>query len=264
MKRMIVAASLFLPLFAFAQNKNAKTAPAPAPVNLREMAIQETQNSAEVKSSKASKASEVNVGEAAFLTLKDPGLTTELSPWKWTVGLRLQNLSPAGSAQMRNGQDLNLNEVGSMLVPFLEVGTLYQLQPRASSTWSLGASIEGATASRGTSVTFPSGSEAPNSRLSTNFVGGSLLATYRHPKASRWEALLGWTEGVTTFSHSADNDGANFSESARFGGWRIGLSYEPSRNWLVGLEQSQRSIRSSDKNIDLPSNNTSFSTRVTW
>lgn len=262
MKRMILAASFFLPLFVSAQSKNAK--PAPPPVNLREMAIQETQNAAEVKSTKASKASEVNVGEAAFLTLKDPGLTAEVSPWKWTVGLRLQKLSPAGSAQMRNGQDLNLNEVGALTVPFLEVGTLYQLQPRENGTWSLGASIEGATATRGTSVTFPSGSLAENSRLSTNFVGGSLLATYRHPKASRWEALLGWTEGIATYSHSASNDGANFSESARFGGWRVGLSYEPSRNWLVGLEQSQRQIRSSGKDIDLPSNNTSISTRVTW
>ncbi|HRO67362.1 MAG TPA: hypothetical protein PL182_07350, partial [Pseudobdellovibrionaceae bacterium] len=127
MKRTIFAACLFLPLFAIAQNKNAKTAQS-SPLNLREMALQETRDSAQVKSSAASKASEVNVGETAFLTLKDPGLSTEVSPWKWTVGLRLQNLSPAGSAQMRNGREMNLNEVGSLLVPFVEVGSLYRFQ----------------------------------------------------------------------------------------------------------------------------------------
>ncbi len=257
MFRLIPAVCLFFPLATFAQTTDLKSKTSPIP--LQELAALETQNSG-VESHNAS---EVNVTSSAFLKLQDPGLNTEVSPWKWTVGLRLQNLAPAGAAEMRNGQILDLDKIDSVATPFLEVGTFYRLSPRAHGTWSIGTTIEGGSTSRATSVTFPSGLEAPNSRLTTNFAGASLLGTYRHPALPSIEARAGWSEGVVTYSHASNNDGANFADSARFGGWRIGLSYEASRNWLIGIEQNQRRTKASG-NSGISGQDTSFSTRVTW
>lgn len=233
--------------------------PALAHASTKEKALQEIKT----QGSPSESATEVDVSKSGYLTLEDPGLSDIRSPWHWLLAFRLQTLSPQGSLEMRNGEIFELSDVTPFWAPSIEVGTTYQLSPRPSGLWQFGGSMDLTSWGQKTSVTFPGGQEAENSRLTMSILSATVFAIWRSEVDSKFEGMAGLSDGAVTTSHSADNDGANFSDSARSWAVRLGASYRLSDRWSLGLEQTQRTFRGKD-GVSLPSGITSLQARILW
>ncbi|MBX3034474.1 MAG: hypothetical protein KF865_11170 [Bdellovibrionaceae bacterium] len=244
---------------ALAKPAAKKSAP-PAVVNLLEKAHQEI----DTEGVKSQNATDARVNDSGVLRLEDPGLRPDDSPWKWLLGLRVQNLQAQGESKMANGQSFRLDGTSSMMTPFLEVGVRRKVHETQAAKWNATLRLEGGYSTQKTDVFFVTGAKAANSRLTTTLAGVTLLGGYTWQRLPSWEFNLGYGEGLVSYAQSATNDAANFTDEGRYQAWTVGATYWLNQDWGVGAEQTQRSLVNRDSRIQLQSGNFSISTRVMW
>lgn len=250
----VTVLSLAIPAFAAPASKKADHETALTPAELHDTAVSESAASGTRKAA----ASDVQI-TGGILKLEDPGLADRSSPWRWSAGVRLQTLTPHGREVMSNGQALNLEDVGSTVLPVVSLGVQRQLVKNEKASWSAGLAGEAGYATQSTNVTYPSGVRPTDTRLSTGTVAVIANVSARFEKLSSFEWQAGWTEGLITSSHSAPDNAVNFSRQGRFRGPRAGVSYWPTA--LVAIDLTGESLTS---DLDTESGKVSLGARVAW
>lgn len=214
------------------------------------------------------KASEAQIGsDSGIFVLKDPGLTPVISPWIFLIDLRAQRLAPAGTAEMGNGQTFDLGGASARTYPIIDVGVKRVVYASDRQIWYAALRGEAGYSSQSTTVYFPAGAQAPDTKLATSLLGGTLFASARFIqlpsilKDFEWEA--GYSRGIVTFTQSSTNDAANFSTATHYHGFLLGAYYWPLRSLGIGLEYARRDM--DDHNgVQIPSDNASLGMRVEW
>lgn len=229
----------------------------PATTSLRSQAENEA------ASSGVATKSATDASVSGVLTLKDPGIDAEISPWTSDLGLRMQNLLPAGVVSLPSNNTYNLEGAGSSPTPWIDLGAKRRMLTRGPVHLSLGGRIGFAYMSRQTEVVFSSGFREDNARLSTGLATGGLYLSVQSVARPEWEGEIGWQQGVISYAQGGNNDVVNFSRQARFSGPQAGLIYWVGRAWGLNLDYAHREI-SETSDVSIQQDNYSFGARIIW
>jgi hypothetical protein len=202
---------------------------------LRAQAIQELKTETKVQTS----ASEVSVQSASLLKLADPHLKQSPNPWTVGLGIQLQNYAPKNSVQLLNGQVFNTSEAGQTVIPRLEVQLTRSIYSTESILYSVLFAADAGYTSQKTQIKFTTGLPANDSRLSTGTAGASLMLAISPTQFEKFSFALGLRSLTINTSQFSSDAGANFSESNRSLGTRLGLSYKINKNLLANVDYNQ-------------------------
>lgn len=226
--------------------------------SLREQAEAETTHSKSIESSHPSDAR-----VDGLLSLKDPGLTEDTSPWRWDVGLHAQSIRPRGEVSLPGGNLHRLDQTGAGLTPSVDLNGRRHVWTRGPWKVDVGGRAGFGYMSRKTEVVFENGFREPNARFSTGFATVGLLLGVRSDDFAGWEIETGYDRGLMSYAQGGNNDIVNFARQVQFEGWNAGLVRWIDPSWGLNIEYSRRArLRASD--VDIQTHNMNFGARILW
>lgn len=232
-------------------------------VSLKMMALNEVQALSGV--SAGGKAIGTDTQLSGTLTLDDPKQEVLNRSFKFTMGLKVSNLSFKGQTENDVNEKFNLADSNNSFGPALDIGVHQALLQYDNVKWGLGVQLGAAYFNQSNPTTLQSGYKASDARLIAYQTYIHPYLTVRTKWAPRWAYEVGphWTQ--TNLLQSSQSEYAKFNVRGNTSGLIQRIDYRINPQWSVLAELHQYSTTTTNQKSTLSiDDSTMLGVRSIW